>query len=196
MSLIKSFSYNQKEIIQNALSLHAIDGPILDPAYGKGNMWPDVDYKFDINPQTEDTQQGDCRKLPFKDGEIATVIFDPPFLATKRPSLKKKSGNIINKRFSVFPTEKELFDFYMDSLYEFWRVLKKKGIVIFKCQDKVSSGKQYWSHCLIWEMAREIGFYPVDLFVLLAKNRIVANWQKNQKHARKFHAYFWVLRKV
>ena len=40
------------------------------------------------------------------------------------------------------------------------------------------------------------GFYPEDIFILLAKSRIVADWQiKNQKHARKFHSYFIVFRK-
>jgi hypothetical protein len=44
--------------------------------------------------------------------------------------------------------------------------------------------------------AVKIGFYPKDLFILLARNRIVANWQlKNQKNARKFHCYFWVFEK-
>ena len=39
-------------------------------------------------------------------------------------------------------------------------------------------------------------FYPKDLFILLAKNRLVADWQpKNQKNARKFHSYFWVFQK-
>ena len=41
-----------------------------------------------------------------------------------------------------------------------------------------------------------MGFYIKDLFILLAKNRIVANWQlKNQKNARKFHCYYLVLQK-
>lgn len=44
--------------------------------------------------------------------------------------------------------------------------------------------------------AIKVGFYPKDLFVLLAKNRIVADWQvKNQKNARKYHSYFWVFEK-
>ena len=35
-----------------------------------------------------------------------------------------------------------------------------------------------------------------DLFVLLARNRLVADWQKrNQLHSRKFHAYFIVFQK-
>ena len=85
---------------------------------------------------------------------------------------------------------------YIDSMKEFYRVLKTGGILIFKCQDKVSSGKQYMTHCFIYNEAVKIGYYPKDLFVLLAKNRIVADWQaQNQKNARKFHSYFWVLEK-
>jgi hypothetical protein len=69
-------------------------------------------------------------------------------------------------------------------------------VLIFKCQDKVSGGKQYFSHCFIKEEAEKIGFYPKDLFILLAKNRIMADWQvENQKNARKFHSYFWVFEK-
>ena len=79
---------------------------------------------------------------------------------------------------------------------EAYRILRPNGILIFKCQDKVSSNKQYMSHCFIMNEAVKIGFYPKDLFILLSKQRIVADWQvKNQKNARKFHSYFWVFQK-
>lgn len=125
-------------------------------------------------------------------------MFDPPFLATTGKSLNEnKDNNIINKRFGVYPTEQELHKFYIDSLKEAYRVLDNKGVLIFKCQDKVSSGKQYMSHCFIYNEAVKIGFYPKDLFILLAKNRLVADWQlKNQKNSRKFHSYFWVFEKT
>jgi hypothetical protein len=123
-------------------------------------------------------------------------MFDPPFLATTGPSLKStKKNNIINKRFTVFPNEQELHQYYVDTLKELYRITKPNGYVIFKCQDKVSSGKQYLSHCFIWNEVKDVGFYPKDLFILVAKNRIVANWQKKQKHARKFHSYFFVFQK-
>ena len=124
-------------------------------------------------------------------------MFDPPFLATTGASLKDGvDNNKINKRFGVYPSEKELHQFYVDSIKEAYRVLKENGILIFKCQDKVSSGKQYMSHVFIANKAVEVGFYPKDLFILLAKNRIVADWQvANQKNARKFHCYFWVFQK-
>jgi hypothetical protein len=172
-----------------------------DPTYSKGNFYKDIpypQYKFDICPQTEDTKYGDSRSLPLPDESIECEMLDPPFLATKGKSLTlNDNNNTINKRFGVYPTETELHQFYIDSIKEAYRILKQNGILIFKCQDKVSSGKQYFSHCFIKEQAETIGFYPKDLFILLAKNRIVADWQlKNQKNARKFHSYFWVFQKT
>ncbi len=124
-------------------------------------------------------------------------MFDPPFLATTGKSLKSKNNNnYINKRFGVYTSENELHQMYIDTLKESYRILKSNGILIFKCQDKVSSQKQYFSHCFVYNEAVKVGFYPKDLFILLSKNRIVADWQlKNQQHARKFHCYFWVFQK-
>ena len=102
----------------------------------------------------------------------------------------------INRRFGVYPDEKSLHQMYVDIIREAYRVLKPDGILIFKCQDKVSSGKQYLSHVFVINTAVETGFYPKDLFVLLARNRLVADWQtRNQQHSRKWHCYFVVFQK-
>ena len=82
-----------------------------------------------------------------------------------------------------------------DAMQEAARILAPRGVLVMKCQDKVSSGKQYMMHCDIYNWAASLGFEVCDLFILLAKNRLVADWQRNQKHARKFHCYFWVFRK-
>ena len=95
----------------------------------------------------------------------------------------------------MYANEQALHQMYLDSLKEFWRILKPDGILIFKCQDKVSSGKQYMTHVYTINMAEEIGFYTLDLFVLGVESRLVADWQMNQKHARKFHSYFLVFQK-
>ena len=173
-----------------------------DPTYSIGNFYKNTEidapkYKYDINPQVPEVELGDSRNIPLPDNSIECEMFDPPFLATTGKSLtENKDGNIINKRFGVYPTEKELHQFYIDSLKEAYRILKDKGILIFKCQDKISSSKQYMSHCFVYNEAIKIGFYPKDLFILLAKNRLVADWQlKNQKNSRKFHSYFWVFEK-
>ena len=200
--LVRSISYDQSEIIRSILKLHVPDGRIdCDPTYSTGNFYKGTGIgpprlKFDINPQAEGVVRADARHLPIGDASIACMMFDPPFLATKGRSLEEGRGNRINRRFGVFPDEVSLHRFYADALREAYRILKPGGILIFKCQDKVSGGKQYLSHVFILNTAVETGFYPKDLFVLLAKNRLVADWQaKSQKHARKYHCYFEVLQK-
>ncbi len=201
VDLVTSISYDSDELISGILSLHVPNRIIdCDPTYSTGIFYsgkiPAPKYRFDINPQTSDVVQADCRELPLSDNSIGCLMFDPPFLATKGKSLSEDKGNIINKRFSVYPTESALHKFYVDAMREFYRVLKPDGILIFKCQDKVSSSKQYMTHCFIYNEAIKLGYYPKDLFILLAKNRIVADWQRvNQQNARKYHSYFWVFQK-
>lgn len=201
--LVKSISFDQSEIIHDILALHVPKHEIdCDPTFSKGNFYNNTGiclpkYKFDILPMREDVEYADCRNLPLDDNSMECIMFDPPFLATTGKSLTDHANNnIIAKRFGVYENEKILHTFYIDSLKEFYRLLKDDGTLIFKCQDKVSSGKQYMSHVFIMNEAVKIGFYPKDLFILLAKSRIVAEWQvKNQKNARKFHCYFWVFQK-
>ena len=199
--LIKSISYDQGEIIRNILKLHVPEGKIdCDPTFSTGAFYNGTDialpqYRYDISPQRSDVVQADARYLPLADSSISCMMLDPPFLATKGKSLHSDYGNIINRRFGVYPDEKSLHQCYSDMLSEAYRVLKPGGILVFKCQDKVSSGKQYLSHVFIINEAVRIGFYPKDLFVLLAKSRLVANWQRNQKHSRKYHSYLLVLQK-
>ena len=203
MEMITSINYSQTDIIQNIIQLYIPQGKIdADVTYSKGVFYKngniqEPQYKFDINPQTADTVQADCRNLPLPDNSINSLMFDPPFLATSGKSLStQENNNLILRRFGYYRNEKELHKFYQDALNEFNRVLIDNGILIVKCQDKISSGKQYLSHVFIINQAIERGFYPEDIFILLAKSRIVADWQiKNQKHARKFHSYFIVFRK-
>ena len=203
MEMITSINYSQTDIIQNIIQLYIPQGKIdADVTYSKGVFYKngniqEPQYKFDINPQTIDTVQADCRNLPLPDNSINSLMFDPPFLATSGKSLStQENNNLILRRFGYYRNEKELHKFYQDALNEFNRVLINNGILIVKCQDKISSGKQYLSHVFIINQAIEQGFYPEDIFILLAKSRIVADWQiKNQKHARKFHSYFIVFRK-
>lgn len=201
--VVKSVSYDQGEIIRNILKLYVPNGAIdCDPTYCIGSFYKNTGIsaprlKFDIKPQLEDVVQADCRSLPLEDGSLDCIMFDPPFLATKGVSLEKDdTSNKINKWYGVYDNEKELHRMYVNSMAEFYRVLREDGVLIFKCQDKVNSRRQYYSHIFIQNEAVKLGFYPEDLFILLAKQRIVAKWQAaRQKHARKYHCYFWVFRK-
>lgn len=199
---VKSISYDQHQIIKWILQLHCEGDIELDPTYSTGKFYKngikEPIYKFDIHPQKPGVTEAMAEALPLKDDSIKTMIFDPPFLSTTGPSLsnKKDGQNEMVNRFGCYPTEKELFIFYKKALTEFKRIIIPNGILIIKCQDKISSGKQYISHNFIINYAEKLGFYTKDLFILLAKNRLTPQWQiDGQRNARKHHSYFIVFQK-
>ena len=197
--MIKTTSYNQHEIIQDILKLHCPQGIEVDPTYSKGVFYKNAVieqpiHKLDLYPQTPDTIKSDACSLPFKDGEIGSIMFDPPFVAGFTKKDKAPTG-IIGERFHGFRYIPDLWEWYDKCLLEFERVLKKGGVLIFKCQDTVSQNKQWWSHIHVQNKAEECGFYMKDMFVLLAKHRITGHNHQNQVHARKYHSYFLVFTK-
>lgn len=196
-NIIKSISYDQKEIIKNIINLYCPNGIELDCTYSKGafykgSSYPEPKYKSDINPQSDDVLAENATNLHFDNGFLNSIMFDPPFVIS---GTDKPTSGIIRKRFGDYRTMADLFEFYSSALKEFYRVLNKGGILIFKCQDTVSSGKQFLSHVNIINTAERIGFYTKDLFILLAKSRLIGHNHKVQKHARKFHSYFIVFEK-
>ncbi len=195
-NIIKTVSNDQSEILNNIIKLYCPNGFDLDPTYSKGVFYKNVPppkLKFDLDPQTEDTQQGDCLNLPLDGESVNSIVFDPPFVGGSR---KDGKPGIIKTRFSYFPSVPKLWDFYWRSLLEFHRILSPNGILVFKCQDSVESSKQYMSHVAVMNMAYSIGFYAEDLFILVSENRIISPNQVKQQHARKYHSYFFVFRKT
>lgn len=195
IELVKSISNSQDEILQGIIKLYCPNGFDLDPTYSKGVFYrniPEPKWKFDIKPQLPDVGQADCRELPFNDEELGSIVFDPPFLGGGKASDK----SIIMNRFGYFKTVPKLWSFYREALAEFYRILSDGGVLIVKSQDTVNCSLQWLSHVEIINCAIKLGFYPLDLFVLLARSRLIDNRWKNQQHARKFHSYFLVFRKT
>ena len=200
---IPTVSYNDGELINWILQLHNNSQTIeLDPTYSIGNFYkyyniPEPKYKFDLEPQKTDVTQADCCNLPIDKESIKSIMFDPPFVVGGKPKKDKEDyANVsmyIQKRFSGFSSIDELKNMYADSLKEFYRIMEPNGLLIFKCQDIVVSHGQFFSHCWIFNQAIELGFTAVDLFILVAKNRLFDH--KKQYHARKYHCYYWVFRK-
>lgn len=190
--MIKTISYDQEEIITDIITLHCQEGIELDPTYSKGVFYKNIQkpkHKYDLYPQVDDCKQSNANNLPFSENEIKSIMFDPPFIVGFKDN---KPTGIIGERFHGLKNIKELWQWYDECLTEFHRILDKKGKLVFKCQDTVSSGKQWLSHVHIINKAEELGFYTKDLFVLLAKSRIKGHNHNKQKHARKFHSYFIV----
>ena len=167
----------------------------LDPCYSTGKFYEDLErpfYKLDKNPQDNEVVQNDIMNgLPYSANTMRSIVFDPPFMFGTHGQTK---NNIMTKRFTMFDTWQELETMYKKALSEFYRVLIKGGIVAFKCQDYTDSFSVF-THIYVYEWALQAGFYPKDLFILVAKGGRIFNSNLKQRHARKFHSYWWIFQK-
>ena len=190
--VIKSISYDQQEIINNILYLYNKNNPIdFDPCYNigsfyKNNIVKDPEIKSDINPTLPGVKKYDVRSLPFEN-QFKCIIFDPPFIISGENS---KIGN----RYGYFESVEELRLFWEESLISLQRALKNRGILIIKLQDFVSARKNYIFINEVLSLAEKLHFRSLDLFILLSKTRPIK--MKKQQHARKYHSYFIVLKKI
>ncbi len=201
-TIIKSIDYDQGNIIKNIIKLHIPSGKIdCDITYSKGNFYRKTGiekplHRFDKYPQTDDSLEI-TDSIPLDDESIGSLMFDPPFVigGTKDVKTYDDGSCIIGKRFAQYKNIEELMESYSLWIKESNRVLKKNGILIVKCQDSVSGGKQYLTHNFVNNEAVRNGLYPKDLFILTVKNRLIGPQHHNQQHCRKFHSYFLVFKK-
>lgn len=187
----KSVFHNEQELLKALIDIHLKRDIECDPMYFKGNFYKEginkPIYKFDITPQTEDTMYGDATSLPLEDSSLNNMILDPPFLFGIHGKTEQYYSS---KTHTIFKDYDDLLLCYTGILKEAQRVLKKGGILIFKCQDYTDS-KTTITHAMVYNKATELGFYTKDLAILV-KPLKVYNSKTNQKHLRKIHTYFYV----
>lgn len=156
---------------------------------------------MDVVPQFDDVLKLEpLGKLPFEDNSIESLVIDLPFVIAPRDSASTKltdqnGRNVIMNRFSSYYPVAEMLESYHHWINEAYRVLKPDGICVFKCQSTVTGGKQLMSCEYSWLCATAAGFYTLDQFFLLAKNRLHSGKIKTQQHARKFTSTFYVFKK-
>jgi hypothetical protein len=189
------------DIFPQILELYVRPGSVVaDITYGKGVFWRNVSpgaYKL----RATDIQHGvDCRKLPYKNGELDCVVFDPPYMHTpggtahtsthapfERHYRNNVSGNQTGSKY-----HEAVLDLYRDGGREAYRTLKKKGVFIVKCQDEVCANRQRFTHVEIMGTYEQMGFVAEDFFVVVRSNRPGVSRMVRQVHARKNHSYFLV----
>lgn len=199
---VRSVYNSNYEVIKNIMELYKINQFDLDCTYSKGSFWknlPEPKIKTDLYPINNTIIKANSESLPFDDKCMNSIMYDPPFvIAGKTYKENKEGSSMIAKRFEGYETYNKLTENYYKTLKELYRICNDDGLVVMKCQDTVSSRKNHFTHAMIMNMALNIGFYPRDLFILVAKMRINSfgtKWTK-QEHARKHHCYFWVLEKT
>ncbi len=165
---IKSVSYDQQEILSNILTLYVAGNTFdCDATYGYGEFYSGLIARpklcFDIDPKKPEATHGDSRALPLASASIKTLMFDPPFMV----NTDGRSG-LLARNYGAYQTITALREHYQTSLDEFARVLRPRGILVFKCQDFVHGRSNYFIHDEVLQMAKASGFKAVDLFILFA----------------------------
>ena len=211
-TVIKSVSYNQREILHNIMQLHNNGNPFecditasslkfYNVKKNDGFNIPEPKFLFDVCPQFDRVEKiTPFQKLPLEDNSISSIVIDLPFLIgpkTCESAKNTKEGSlIIQSRFASFYPVNELFENEYWWLKEAFRVLKEGGICVFKMQSTISGGLEIWSTPFAFMCAQSIGFYVKDEFILSAKSRLISAGKiKKQQHARKFSSTFWVFEK-
>lgn len=209
--IVSAYVGDNSEVFPLVLQLHVPKGSVIaDVTYGAGVFWRKVP-KEDYVLLTSDIATGvDCRNLPYTDESLDCVVFDPPYMegffrhagsekagsgshSTFREAYS--NGDEINRNETDSGTAKwhgAVTELYFSGGREAHRVLRKRGVLIAKCQDEVSAGKQWLTHVEIINAYQAMEFYAKDLFIVVRTNKPSISRLKKQVHARKNHSYFLV----
>ena len=189
------------EVFPYVLSLYLAKGStVADVTYGKGVFWrkvpPDA-YKL---MATDLTKGVDCRHLPYKDGSLDCVVFDPPYMHTPGGTAHINHQNYENyyknnQASSNSKYHEAVLELYYDAGKEAFRVIKDGGFYIVKCQDEVCANRQRLTHVEIINELATYGFVIEDMFVVVRNGKPGVSRLLKQAHARKNHSYFLVFLK-
>lgn len=209
--IMSAYVDGNENIFPHILKLHVPKGSkVADVTWGRGVFWKNVPQE-DYEVLGTDISMGiDCRNLTYGDSSIDCVVLDPPYMegfyrknndhkacSGSHSTLAQaySNGDEVNSDTQNTGTKKwhaAVTDMYFKASIEAYRVLKKKGVLIIKCQDEVSAGKQWFTHVEIINELERIGYYSKDLFVVVRTNKPAVSRIKKQVHARKNHSYFLV----
>ena len=191
---------NGADVFPDILALYAPPGSVVaDVTYGKGVFWRRAPADAYCLLATDLAVDGvDCRNLPYRDGTIDCVVFDPPYMhspgGTAHVNHQNYEGYYRNNRANSGKKYHEaVLDLYFTAAREAWRVLRPGGVYIVKCQDEVCAGVQRLTHVELINELTSYGFAVEDLFVVVRRGRPGVSRMLRQAHARKNHSYFLVL---
>lgn len=202
--VVSAYRANNDAVFARIMSLHVPAGTLVaDVTYGRGSFWKKVKPDaYRLLPS--DLKSGvDCRRLPYADGSVGAVVFDPPYIEgfyRPKDSQRAMAGRYGDFR-DRFSSGQEgsgkyyhagVLDMYFTTGVEVKRVLAPKGVFVVKCQDEVSNHRQHLTHVEIINEYQRLGFYCKDLFVVVRHDTPTMSRAKRQQHARKNHSYFLV----
>lgn len=180
---------------------------VCDVTWGRGAFWRGVpEGRVDLLPS--DLRTGtSLAALPYADASVDAHVLDPPYtggffhpphqgggLSGHSDFADRYSGGPRDYRGLHYHAAVEAL--YEDGLREAARVLRPGGVQITKVQDEVENHRQHLTHCFAVAAAAALGLEPLDLFVVVRRDRPHVRRMHRQEHARKNHSYFLVFRKA
>lgn len=141
------------------------------------------------------------------DSVFNSIVIDLPVSIEEIRETKNEGKNktyrekYLRTDLNAFKSLNEMFTTYDKLIKESARLLKEKGILIFKTSDFVLRNDKHATYAQEWatdkavEFALEYGFELIDKFILLLKNEVLSTGSKRMKSALK-HAVYLVFQKV
>jgi hypothetical protein len=201
--IMSLFHDTDARVIEAMLAFYAPDAQtIIDTTCNTRRFWKGSTRTViccDLDPAVQPDLVASWEALPFTDGSVDVLVFDPPHLPTDADSPNaskmyvKKFGATADRPLAVGSNVSRTFNGF---LREAKRVLKNDGLVIAKIADLIHDHRYQWQHVDFILAAREHGLTPCDLIVNghpSAGHLKSGRWQR-ASHARKSHVYFILLR--
>jgi transcriptional regulator with XRE-family HTH domain len=199
--VMSAYAGTSDEVFPLVISLYVDPGSVVaDVTYGKGVFWKLVPPGLYDLRATDLSTGVDCRELPYADGSLDCVVFDPPFMHSPGGSAHAGhqlfENNYRNNKASYGKNDHgALLDLYFTAADEAFRVLKKGGVYIVKCQDEVCSNTQRLTHVEVINELDNKQLVIEDLFVVVRHAKPGVSRLLEQLHSRKRHSYFLVFLK-
>lgn len=202
--IFSSYKGTNSHVFPYILDLHVPKrSRVADVTFGKGIFWKNVNKKDYILHATDLITGVDFRSLPYKDESMDCVVIDPPYMHTTGRNSHRNHQNYENYYrnnakpvISTLKYHEAVLELYYEGAKEASRVLKPEGIFIVKCQDEVCANRQRLTHVELINKYATMGFYCIDLFVVVRNGLPGVSRLIKQRHARKNHSYFLVFRKL
>ncbi len=195
-TVIKSVSDSQDEILCNILRLYIRKDTFdCDLTYSVGNFYKEIEkpeLKFDRHPQVEGVLPL-CKAADIVQGALHSVVVDLPFIVNSNAKCNLKSKLV--DRFDCFQTVDELYkanDYMIGLAHE---KLANGGFLVVKTMDVCGPNGQVWVSNYVHNKAVKCGFTLEDIFILVARTKYLFARGSKQRHARKYHSYFFVFKK-
>lgn len=173
------------EAVAGMLDLVCAPEPIVDVTYGSGTFWKGSQRKVigsDIDTTRARGFVADFLCLPFRDGSVPTVVFDPPF----HPRVN--SAEEIRFK-AIGSNEKEMKAAFIAGVTECWRVCQ--SYLLVKCQGFVHNHRPQWMP--LW--AIEVCGDPFEWLIVWRNGKRVSGRWRATNSLRRNHADYLLFSK-